>query len=179
LGGSKKQLQAGTARLITKSKGHIVNYELTAIVNLLAMSGNTYNSSGTWGTRGFDTSTPSTSYGYVKVGTGGGETGATTAGLTTANNTLPSSQVGNISNPSTGSYRINYLATWNSGTLATINVTEVGLLLCYFSINAAVDFTQLQPFGWAVSANTGGEAAAFFSRLSEADGDFRIYREPS
>ncbi len=36
--GTKEQVKAGTARLITKSKGHIVNTGLIPIVNLLATS---------------------------------------------------------------------------------------------------------------------------------------------
>jgi hypothetical protein len=126
------------------------------------------------GTYGFDTSTPSTARGYVKVGTGAGTTGATTTGLTTVNNTLPSSQAGNTSNPASGSYRISYLATWNSGTLAAITVSEVGLWLCYSNTNATYDMSQLQPFGWTVPSGSikDDNSAMFFSRLSEADGDF-------
>jgi hypothetical protein len=172
--GSQEQVKNGSAKLITKSKGHIVNTGLIAIINLLSLSGTTTNYINRFGTYGFDTSTPSTAYGYVKVGTGGGITGPTTTGLTTVTNTLPSSQAGNTSNPSAGSYRISYIATWNSGVLAAITVSEVGLWLDYSTVNN--DMSALQAFGWAITY--GGSvygSAVFFSRLSDADGDFTAF----
>lgn len=92
--GTKEQVNAGTARLIMKSKGHIVNTGLIPIVNFLACSQNYVQG---LGTRNFLTGTPSASYGHIYLGTGGGVTGPTTSNLTVANTTLPSSQSGNTS----------------------------------------------------------------------------------
>ena len=174
--GTQEQVKNGSARLITKSKGHIVNTGLIAITNLLSSSGY-QGTSGYYqyrfGTYGFDTSTPSTTYGYVKVGTGGGTTGPTTTGLTTVNNTLPSSQAGNTSNPSAGSYRISYIATWNSGVLAAITVSEVGLWLDYST--ATTNMSTLLAFGWTTSYPNSTGSSVFFSRLSDADGDFTAF----
>ncbi len=172
--GTKEQVNAGTARLITKSKGHIVNTGLIPIVNLLSTS---YNYVQFLGTRNFLTGAPSASYGHIYLGTGGGVTGPTTSNLTIANTTLPSSQSGNTSNPTTGSYRISYLATWNSGILTAITVTEVGLWLCYYSSNSTYDWSAtLKPFGWAAAAGNSTDLnPSFFSRLSVADGDFDAF----
>ena len=107
---------------------------------------------------------------------GGGVTGASTNGLTNANTALPSSQSGNLTNPATGSYRISYLATWNSGALTAITVTEVGLWLCYYNATASKDLSQLKTFGFDWNAaSMSDQTASFFSRLSEADGDFTSF----
>ncbi len=169
--GTKEQVTDGTARLIMKSKGHIVNTGLIPIINFLACSQNYVQG---LGTRNFLTGAPSASYGHIYLGTGGGVTGPTTSNLTIANTTLPSSQSGNTSNPTTGSYRISYLATWNSGILTAITVTEVGLWLCYYYSNATYDWSAtLKSFGWAASSGNSVDLnPSFFSRLSVADGDF-------
>jgi hypothetical protein len=171
--GSQEQVKNGSAKLMIKSKGHIVNYGLAAIVNLLSYSGNSNNYYNRFGTVGFATGTPVTTQAYVKVGTGAGATGPTTTTLTTVNNTLPSSQAGNTSNPTAGTYRISYIATWNSGALAAITVSEVGLWLAY--LTAGSDMSALQAFGWSFTGNTMNGQSIFFSRLSDADGDFTAF----
>jgi hypothetical protein len=96
--------------------------------------------------------------------------------ISTAYTTLPSSQSGNLTNPATGSYRVSYVATWNSGALTAITVTEVDLWICYYNATASKDLSQLKTFGfdWD-AASMSDQTASFFSRLSEADGDFSSF----
>jgi hypothetical protein len=57
--------------------------------------------------------------------------------------------------------------TWNAGSIAALVVTEMGLWLAMGS------YTSLQSFGFQFPINsTIIQTAQFFSRLSEADGDF-------
>jgi len=114
-------------KLRFKSKGHIVNKGLIWLINLSATSG-----TGLSGTNGYYNYfgsynfTPSGNS-YIRLGTGGNTTVATTTALTTPNATVPSSQAGTTANPSSGVYRVSWTATWNAGSIAAIVVTEMGL----------------------------------------------------
>jgi hypothetical protein len=154
-------------KLKFKSKGHIVNQGLIWLINLSATSGTGYagtvNYYNFFGSYNF---TPSGNS-YIRLGTGGNTTVATTTALTTPNSTVPSSQAGTTSNPSAGVYRVSWTATWNAGSIAALVITEMGLWLAIGS------YTSLQSFAFQFPINsTITQTAQFFSRLSEADGDF-------
>lgn len=144
------------------SKGHIVSQGLIHIVNALAasstdsLSGYKYLFSREWTGK---------TYSYMRLGTGGNVTQATTTGLTTPVTTGPDSQSGATSSPGGGVYRVSWSATWNAGTLTAITVTEIGLFL-YLN-------TTLQAFGWT---SFNGAGTYLFSRLSSADGDFTAFQ---
>lgn len=125
------------------SKGHIVNQGLQAIINFLAQSTGTIDTNNGW---------------YMRVGTGGSVTTGATNALTSPDGTASSTSGGQTTSPGS-SYRIAWTATWNSGSLSAITITELGLFL-------KID-GSLNTFNTAWSA-----AVQLFSRLSEADGDF-------
>lgn len=145
-------------KLLFKSKGHIVNYGLIAIVNLFAI--NTLVSS---------THVPS--YNWTAQGTGRirlgrdttTKTGGGTTGLTNPIDTNPNSQSGTTSNPAANQYRVAWSATWNAGTISG-TVGEMGLFLNLIN--------TLQAFG---TTNASASSFILFSRLSTADGDFSAF----
>lgn len=144
-------------KLLFRSRGHIVNQGLIGIVNLMVvttLSTVAIVPSRYWSGLGD---------GYMYVGTG---TGVTTGGMTNLVSpvaTKPNSQSGATSVPATGTYRVAWTGTWNAGTLAAINVSELGMWL-YIQ-------PSLQSFG--ATGMTG--AVTFFSRLSDSDGDFTTF----
>ena len=159
--------QGISRKLKFKSKGHIVNQGLIWLINLSATSGTGLSATNSYynyfGSYNF---TPSGNS-YIRLGTGGNTTVATTTALTTPNATVPSSQAGTTSNPSSGVYRVSWTATWNAGSIAAIVVTEMALWLAMGS------YTTLQSFAFQFPINgQTTQTAQFFSRLSEADGDF-------
>lgn len=142
-------------KLLFKSRGHIVNQGLINTINFMSCySAGVTGPSQTWTTSPF-------TLGIMRVGTGTGATVGTMTDLVIASAVSPSSQAGATASPAVGTYRISWLATWNAGVLAAINVSELGLYL-YMT-------TTLAAFGAGVGALT---ARAFFSRLSDSDGDF-------
>lgn len=143
--------------LLFKSKGHIVNQGLIGFVNYLGGAAINYAASYQFGTGSDGAPTvPS-----IRLGTGGSVTTGATTSLTSREDTAPDSANGTISSPGS-SYRIAWTATWNAGSLSAITVSELGLWLYIdASINA---------FGGTVTG-----AVAFFSRLSDADGDFSSF----
>lgn len=147
--GTREQVQAGTAKLKFASKGHIVNQGLVALINFFASNdaANTadYLPSYAW---------------YMRMGTGGSVTTGATTTLTSVDATAASTSGGATSSPGS-SFRVAWTSTWNAGTLSAIVVTEMGL---YLNIDSG-----LNTFATGYVA---GSAAALFSRLSEADGDF-------
>lgn len=150
-------------KLLVCTKGHIVDMGLIALINFISAgnpstSGIFYFPSYKW-----DTKTT-----YMRLGTGGSVTTHGTTGLTSPNATPPSSQSGVTSNPDQGSYRVAWTATWNAGVLPAITVTEIGLWL-----NNIGSATTLQPFQW--SPQNAQINVQFFSRISEADGDFSSF----
>jgi hypothetical protein len=158
--GSQLDIALGKAKLVFASKGHIVNYGLIAIVNLLASQSITYLPSYNFGT--------TMDKAYIRVGTGTDITTGATTGLSSAVATAASSQAGVTSNPS-GSYRIAWTATWNAGTLSAIDISELGLFL---NIIGSTPLNTLQPFATGLGTQN---TAAMFSRLSNADGDFSTF----
>ena len=154
-------------KLKFKSKGHIVNQGLIWLINLCSTAGTgnsaTSNYYNYFGSYIFAPSGNS----YIRLGTGGNTTVATTTALTTPSSTVPSSQAGTTSNPSAGVYRVSWTATWNAGSIAALVVTEMGLWL------AMGTYISLQSFAFQFPLNNQyTQTAQFFSRLSEADGDF-------
>jgi hypothetical protein len=140
-------------KLLFKSKGHIVNQGLIALINLLAVAALNYLPSSSWGSTGTirlgtDTTTP----------TGGGTTGLTAEITTQAN-----AHSGATGNPAANQYRVSWVATWNAGTISG-TIGEMGLKL-YIS-------PTLQSFGAAAVSATPN---TLFSRLSVADGDFTAF----
>jgi hypothetical protein len=139
--------------LLFRSKGHIVNQGLIGIINLMAMGNlNISLPSSSWGTNG-----------TIRVGTGTGVTTGTMTSLVAEQATAPSSVSGATSSPSTGTYRVSWVATWNAGVLPAITVSEIGLKLNVVP--------TLQSFG----ATGSPTANTFFSRLSSSDGDFSAF----
>lgn len=143
------------------TKGHIVDKGLIQFINFLA-----YNNPA--GSQKYCQSpaynwTAKTS--YMRVGTGASVTTHGTTALSTVDATAPSSQTGATSQPTAGSYRVAYTATWNAGAIAALVVTEIGLTL-----NALGGTDTLTAFG--TEFNSSGTTQVFFSRISEADGDF-------
>jgi len=155
--GSAEQVKKGTAKLLFASKGHIVSQGLVELVNLMALGalhGVSDVPSTGWGTGG-----------RIRVGTGTGATTASMTDLVTPNVTNPSSVAGSTSNPTAGVYRISWTATWNTGVLTAVTVTELGLYL--------VLYLGLQTFG--ATPVSGPTNLSFFSRLSSSDGDFTAF----
>ena len=141
-------------KLKLKTRGHIVNQALIGIVDLMAvniLSGTADVPSRTWGTNG-----------TIRVGTGVGATTPATVALVADSGVAPSSVTGTTSNPAVGSYRVEWKATWNAGSLLAITVTEFGLKLNLY--NALYAFGATPP--GAATVNT------FASRISSTDGDF-------
>ena len=159
--------EAKNRKLKFKSKGHIVNQGLIWLINLAATGGTGYSvTSNYFNWFGSANFTPSGNS-YIRLGTGGNTTVATTTALTTPCATVPSSQAGQTTNPSAGVYRVSWTATWNAGSIAALSVTEMALWL------AMGTFISLQSFGFQFPVNgQTTQSAQFFSRLSEADGDF-------
>ena len=154
-------------KLKVKSKGHIVNQGLIAVTNLLSWSTITYYTTSNGGLASYNFAPSGNS--YIRLGTGGGATAGTTVSLSAPVATTPNSQAGTTSSPQSGQYRISWTATWNSGALTAITVSEVGLFLAFGS-----SFSTLQSFGWSRNNNV-VENAMFFSRLSSADNDFTAF----
>jgi len=143
-------------KLLFKSRGHIVNQGLTDLINWLAcgtISATSAMPSNTFGTNG-----------TIRVGVGTGVTVGTMTSLVSEQATQASSHSGATSSPSTGIYRVAWIATWNAGVLPAITVTEIGLKL----------FLDLafRAFGAARGAPV---ANSLFSRLSDSDGDFTAF----
>ena len=151
-------------KLQFRTKGHIVSYGLMLMVNYLSFAG---------------TSSATAAYGmmyswYIRCGTGTGATGQATIGLVTINSTAPNTMSGTNSNPSTGQYRIAWTATWNSGTLSAITITEFGM---WWNNGFAGSPTvpSLTSFGSNYIYQSGGANTQFASRISSTDGDFTSF----
>ena len=151
-------------KLQFRTKGHIVSYGLMLMVNYLSFAG---------------TSSATAAYGmmyswYIRCGTGTGATGQATIGLVTINSTAPNTMSGTNSNPNAGQYRIAWTATWNSGTLSAITVTEFGM---WWNNGFAGSPTvpSLQGFGSNYIYQSGGANTQFASRISSTDGDFTSF----
>jgi hypothetical protein len=150
-----------------RTKGHIVTQGLICIVNWISWAGNGVavaeyglmsNTGSGW---------------YIRCGTGTGATAQSTTGLVTANSTAPNTLSGTNSNPSAGSYRIAWTATWNSGTLSAITITEFGMWWNNgFNGSGAM---SLNAFGNSGYANQSGSNPEFTSRISSTDGDFSSF----
>jgi len=139
-------------KLLFKSRGHIVNQGLIGLINLIGGGGAANLAmSLTWSTK---------VGGILHVGTGVGVTTSAMTTLVTDVATDPNSQSGVIASPALGTYRVSWIATWNAGTLAAINVSELGLSLNIDPTLNAFEST------WTPLTKT------FFSRLSDSDGDF-------
>lgn len=142
-------------KLLFKSRGHVVNQGLIVMINLMAagsIAGVADLPSNAWNI--FTKS-------RMRVGIG---VGVTTGAMITLVNevaTNPNTQSGVTAMPVLGTYRVSWIGLWNAGTLAAINVSEIGLFL---NISIA-----LQVFGAAGVAPT---INSLFSRLSDSDGDF-------
>jgi len=144
-------------KLMFKSKGHIVNQGLIALINFIGGDTADKCPSSLWG---------AVSGGTLHVGTGTGVTTGTTTALVIDEGTDADSQSGTISSPAVGTYRVAWTATWNAGSLAAIDVSELGLSLY-------IDGDALNAFGDNYVAT--GHAKTFFSRLSDSDGDFTTF----
>ena len=147
-------------KLLVRTKGHIVDYGLINITNFLAagLPNTTYQTQ-------FPSYQWTSKTTYMRVGTGGGTTTHATTALTTPDATAASSQAGATSNPTGGQYRVSWSATWNAGAIAALSVTEVAIWL-----EMLAGQTALQAFMWIPPQAAG--SLQFFSRISEADGDF-------
>jgi len=151
-------------RLLFRSKGHIVNQGLIDIVNLMTAT-NVAGASYGLPTGGSALNKKwSQKVQYMRVGTGTGVTTSAMSSLVTQTATAADSQSGATAMPALGTYRISWTATWNAGTLAAIDVSELGLFLC-------LDVT-LRAFE---IANMTVSDAQLFSRLSNSDGDFTTF----
>lgn len=145
------------AKLLFKSKGHIVNQGLIALINFLScadLSSTTLVPSNLW---------TAMTAGTIDVGTGTGVTTGTMTSLVTDEGTNPDVQSGETASPATGTYRVSWIATWNSGTLAAIDISELGIKL-------RIDGDALNAFGGTCAGTT-----LLFSRLSDSDGDFTTF----
>ena len=142
-------------KLLFKSKGHIVNQGLIHLINHISANSFNLAPSINWSAMG---------QGVMHVGTGVGVTTGNMTSLAADEGTDPDSQSGATSSPAGGSYRVSWLAVWNAGSLAAINVSELGLRLY-------LDGYALNAFGGTSSP----AAKVFFSRLSDADGDFTTF----
>ena len=139
-------------KLLFKQKGHIVNYGLIGLIDILAAGSSIQAPSYNWGTNGTirlgtDTVTP---------------TGGATTALTAEINTAPNTHSGATANPASNQYRVAWIATWNAGTISG-TIGEMALKL-YIQ-------NTLLAFGASFSAS----ANTLFSRLSVADGDFTAF----
>jgi hypothetical protein len=148
-----------------RTKGHIVSQGLICMVNWISYAG-----SGTavacWGLM------PSGGW-YIRCGTGTGATSQSTTGLVTQVSTAPNTLSGTNSNPTTGQYRIAWTATWNSGVLSAITITEFGMWWNNsFGSSGAM---SLNGFGNTGYANQSGSNPEFTSRISSTDGDFSSF----
>ena len=142
-------------KLLFKSRGHIVNQGLIALVNIIGGgAGQSYPFSYGWIAMG---------QGICHAGTGTGATTGTTVALVIDEGTDPDAQSGAIASPVTGTYRVSWIATWNAGTLAAIDISEFGLSL----------FND--PTINAFEATPSAVGKTFFSRLSDSDGDFTTF----
>jgi len=93
---------------------------------------------------------------WIYVGTG---TGATTEGMTdlvTPVTTKPDATSTDQDSPVAGTYRLKFIATWNSGSLGAVAVEEIGV---YGHLFTTIDST----------ASTNGR---LFARLSTTDSEF-------
>ena len=147
-------------KLKFKSKGHIVNQGLICMVNMMSCL-DIDSAPNSLPSYGYDTLTGNS---FMRVGTGAVATGGATTDLTAPDATAPDSQGGIVSNPGGGQYRIAWTATWNAGSIAALTVTELGLYLAMSNTIALL--------GFGASIVGALQTAEFFSRLSEADGDF-------
>jgi hypothetical protein len=146
-----------------RTKGHIVSQGLIMMVNYLSFAGYA----------GYYQYGPGVSgYWYIRCGTGTGSTVQSTTGLVTQNSTVPNTLSGTNSNPSAGQYRIAWTATWNSGTLSAVTVTEFGLWW-NSAFTSSPNAPSLNSFG-SIGANTITNAQ-FASRISSTDGDFTSF----
>ena len=90
------------------------------------------------------------------------------------NSTAPNTLSGTNSNPSAGQYRIAWTATWNSGTLSAITITEFGMWWNN-GFAGSSGAMGLMRFGNTGYANQGGSNPEFASRISSTDGDFTSF----
>ena len=144
-------------KLLFKSKGHIVNQGLIALINFVsanALALVSHVPSKDWA---------AVTLGYMRVGTGTGVTTGTVTNLVINEGTAPNTQSGATAMPAVGTYRVSWTATWNAATLAAIDVSELGIWL-------SIDGDALNAFGGTVTA-----AVLLFSRLSDSDGDFTTF----
>lgn len=111
----------------------------------------------------FATNDPTNS--YIRVDTGSGATIDTTVGLVAPNTTNPNATTLAFTNPSAGVYRGSFTATWNSGTLTAITVTEIGI------------FGRLAVTLGTLATNNGANltSLALFARLSVTDTEFSSF----
>jgi hypothetical protein len=153
-------------RHIATTKGHLVDNALISILNLMACA--TGATSGTYpfwmngvaaGSSGVPT-VPS-----IRLGTGGGSTVHGTTALTTICNTPPNTVTGLTSNPSGGNYKTTITATWNTGTIAAITVTEAAI---YCEL-----YNSLGTFGTQITQNP--TSVYLVDRISSADSDFTSF----
>lgn len=151
-------------KLLFKSRGHIVSQGLIGIVNIFGAT-QTYQQKGLFSGKEADTAAgwSNKTGGVMHVGTGTGVTTAAMSSLVVDEGTDPDSQSGNIASPAAGTYRVSWNGTWNAGSLAAIDVSELGLLLCF------------QPTLEAFESMPHANNKTFFSRLSDADGDFTTF----
>ena len=146
-----------------KTKGHIVSSGLMAIVNWLSFAGST-SSVACYGLQ--------YSGWYIRCGTGTGATAQSTTGLVTINSTAPNTLSGTNSNPAAGQYRIAWTATWNSGTLSAITLTEFGM---WWNNGFATSPTAFSLASFGTGYANAGQNIQFVSRISSTDGDFSSF----
>lgn len=149
-------------KLLFKSKGHIVNQGLIGLINLIGC--NSLNLPGYVPSLNWVAITSGT----MHVGTGVGATVGTTTALVIDEGTDADTQSGSIASPEVGTYRVSWTATWNAGSLAAIDVSELGLRL-------ALDGDALLAFGGTVIIDPDVKPTLLFSRLSDSDGDFTTF----
>src|SRR3972149_8322249 len=153
-------------KILFASKGHIVNMGLINLINLCSNRG---VNSACVGLLGWNTLGWSTKSSYMRLGTGGNTTAYNTTSLTTIVNTAADSQTSNSANPSNGVFKLNFIATWNTGTLSAIDVSEIGLFLHNFNNTGSLTASDTYLTG---HTSLGGQ---LFSRISNADGDFTTF----
>jgi hypothetical protein len=153
-------------KVVFRTKGHITNYGMIAMVNWLSWTASTSQ------TAYYGLQYSIGTYMYIRCGTGHtNPTTATTTALDAINATAPSSFFGATSNPSAGSYRITWTATWNAGSLTAITIYEFGM---WWNNAWATSPTQfaLQSYAMGSYGSTAASNAEMVSRISDPDGDF-------
>jgi hypothetical protein len=156
-------------RHIATSKGHLVN---SGLISLLNFASGAHQYSGQYTTY----ASADWMYSYavgpsgvpnvpsIRLGTGNGATTGSTTGLVAIVNTPPNAISGSTSNPSAGHYLSAITATWNSGALSAITVTEAGLWAFMEAVLRGFAYTSGQT-----------PSATFVDRVSSTDGDFSSF----